>query len=399
MLNAPLVYALRALYGEVKVQNENMVGDWTRVVKSSQLPTGVVRKYVDFSLPPGGERGERYILRCPHCNDRKPRMHIGHLFGRYDAETKSSYPFGWKCYNDDCERDVGNSFLMLQELKPLMDYSDSESKVVDLDTAESAPTECNFAVNPISQPGRTVTLNSIQPGSAYYPAIEYLHSRGLDLQKLATDYDVQFIVQGYRYKIINNRIFIPFYRDRQLIGWQAREVPCWGQSDMKYFTSPNGLGGLLYGLGTAVKSPVSCVVEGVFDRFAVGDSSFALLTKSFRSTQLARLRQCSNISSTELFVILLDPLRSMADCLSGKPHHIEVATTVLSSIFADLSIRSRRVQVLPVSLPEGHDPASFGAKHGKASLADFLEQHLRKSGYAEFGKILAGSVLSSSAVR
>jgi hypothetical protein len=324
-------------------------------------------------------------------------MTVGYLFGKFDPETRTTYPFGWKCYNEDCERTVSNSFVMLNEMKPFMEYSGLAAKEVDFDTTENVSTTIDDSViTPLSQPGQMIDLQDIYPGSALYPAIEYLLSRGLDLHKLTADYMVQVIAKSYRYKLINRRIYIPFMRKGSLIGWQAREVPVWDQSGMKYFTSPNGLGGLLYGLGTAVQQRVACTVEGVFDRFAVGDSSFALLTKSFRSSQIARLTQMSNNSQTELFVILLDPLRSMSDCLSGKPHHIDVARDVLQTAFGRLT---RSTRVVALTIPDGHDPASFGAKYGKAGLADFLEQHLRKSGYAEFGQILAGNVLSSSALR
>mgnify|MGYP002132237009 FL=1 len=323
-------------------------------------------------------------------------MHMDYLFGLLDEETKSRYLFGWKCFNEDCEQSFDACRQLWQDLSPLIQWSNYEAADVEVETALSVSTELrDDLIAPQLWPGDTVPLTSLELD---HPAITYLTQRHYDPVVLQEKYGVQFCTRGRRYKVITDRILIPFYRGGNLIGWQAREVPGMHEpTEMKYFTSPNTLGGLVYGLGTAKNYPVCCLVEGFFDRAAVGDASMALLTKKISSTQLQRIKKVLLESGVQVVVVLLDPTKSPDAIRKDQEHHIELVKKQLEAALCEFRINP--IKVLDCYLPDDLDPADFVGTYGKSGFISYMQEFLRLNGYSNFGQVFAGGVLSGSAIR
>ena len=132
---------------------------------------------------------------------------------------------------------------------------------------------------------------------------------------------------------------------------------------------------------------VMVAVEGPFDRWSVGDASFAVLSKSFGAAKQARMRMAmlSPICKVELVVSLFDPKQPENERLKGKPHQlIEMATRM-----QELTCRPS----IPIALPHWLDG---GASDGMF-LADYLERQLINVGERRLAKVLSGSVRRSSA--
>ena len=381
MLNTPLFRALNKLYG-AEVTNEGESGTYER--KVTLKPNG--DQYVNYVVVPGGGYGEQYRMNCPFCSDDRRRYYVTYLFGIRDPESGRRNYGNTRCFNTECQTEFSNLRDLYDEVKlaGLDEYSASQPDVTF--SAESSTFDSLMGV--AARPGLCIPLLDIPVTDTGYAAVRYLRdTRGFDIEMLARHYGVEFLQTSYTYRSLSGRIFTPFYRDGVMVAWTARVVPGLCESDIPHWHSAGGLGGLLYGLGGAMRSRVAVVVEGPADRWAIGRPGVALLSKSLGSQKLGRLLAGLHNSSVEAVVILLDPDQPEKE--RHRPHQIKVATETLRSRWGGL--------VLPVYLPQGQnrDPGNSEA----AYLAHYLSLMLSSYGYPELGSVLAGDVLASSAAR
>jgi len=83
-------------------------------------------------------------------------------------------------------------------------------------------------------------------------------------------------------------IVLPVYMERKLRFWQVRRVMLSGKNVPKYDSPKVERSDVLYGYDDIATDHVT-IVEGIFDKLAIGDSCVALLGKTITEQQLARL--------------------------------------------------------------------------------------------------------------
>lgn len=386
MLNRRLFNSLKAMYGDVQAVDVGDRGDYERKVKTV-TKDGKTRTYVNYVCLPGGSYGERYRLNCIWCGDTKHRLYISYLFGLRDQQTRRINYGNVHCFNDtSCHEDYLAKRNLLEdiELFRLSRGMGGEAEYVRQTFAGGAEQR---EMLEIGYPGKLLKLSEIDQASPYYPAVDYVRvERGYDLQKLEDYYGCRYLSSSYSYGFYSGRLWTPFFRNQLLVAWTARAIPALCDSDITHCHSPGGLGGLLYGLGGAVKRKVLCVVEGVSDRWAVGSSSVAILSKTISGGRLDRLVKAINTSTdVGLVVVLLDPDQPKKEREAGKPHPVAIAVDSLTKYSAK--------PVLPVFLPSGSDPGGCSGSF----LASYLYKVLSDNGYQAFGEALAWDVLGSTA--
>jgi hypothetical protein len=384
-LNKALYQAMAKKFSAVEVVNRGDKGDYKRVVRQA---ANSQRQYVNYDVKPGGSFGERYRVDCPYCGDTRKRLYVTYLFGMEDEETGLANTGNIHCFNEACHEDYTNRRELLEdlELHGLRDYFVVQ-QTQKIEEADEASGEFTFR-GEVGRPGECVQLSEIVEGTPDYRIIEYLRDeRGFDVGKLQQWYGVEYLRRAFSYSLLSGRVWTPFYRAGAMIAWTARAVPGLCDSDIRHFHSPGGLGGLLYGLGSALDMPVLTLVEGPADRWAIGSSGVALLSKTLGGQKAARLATGLSGSKVELVLVLLDPEQPENEKAKGKPHQIEETVARVRKITTK--------PVLPVYLPSGLDPADAGGEF----LARYLSIALRKFEYAEHSEVLARSVLASTATR
>lgn len=378
MVNEPLFRALSRMY-DVQVVDEDQVGDYVR--KQEVGRNG--QPYVRYEVPPGGHRGERYRMNCPFCSDTRQRFYVGYLFGMMDPELQRRNYGNTVCFNENCQSDFNNLRNLWEdiELAGIGEYELASRNFSDDWGKDDRPLP---VMGEIGRPGICIPLRDILPGTADYRAVEYLRDeRGFDIDILGQYYGVEYLRQSYTYGSLSGRIWTPFYRNGVLIAWTARAVDGLCQSDIRHWHSEGGLGGLLYGLGGALRCRVMCMVEGPADKWAVGRPGVAILSKVFGQQKRQRMVEGLVGSSVELVVVLLDPAQNEKEL--HRPHQIEVATATLRRYWNGI--------VLPVYLPLDLDPGSSPREF----LPSYLQTVLTLYGYSELGAVLARDVSTSTA--
>lgn len=382
MLNPSLYRALKRLYPSVEVKHENQPADIIRETRRVKGSDGKVRTYINIRPKEYGRYGEKYVMDCPFCSDRRKRFSVSYLFGTRDSQTGQTITYGLHCFNEqNCHKNPENrkwllnriqlfgNMMNMSTLQSLSEHADDSEEPSDIQPQEAA------------LPGECIPLADLPSG---HPALEYLILRGISPQKAAEQAGVMYVRKGYYWRSMDHRILIPFYRNGMMIGWTARQIEDDG-SGRKYLNSSGFLTNFLYGLRGATSGDVAVIVEGPIDRWSVGKPAVSLLTKSLGYGKALKLKNALLASSTKLIVVLVDPYQSESDKAAGNPHQMDVLCETIKQM--ELPIPH-----LPVWLPKHLDP---GACHGRF-LAHYLKNYLRESGYGEFAESLARDVLSTS---
>lgn len=375
-LNPELLSVLRHLYGEVEVVSPGEWGDW-EVVEKPRADGRMARFY---QVRQNGRRGEQYALNCPFCSDRRRRMRVSHMFGRRDKQTGWAIRAGVHCFNEDCHK----TWVYVQELLEDVQTRIRQTAEVSLEGRDGDDVSLPAVVEQC-RPGVCITLEELAERMPRHPALEHLAGRGFDLEYLSEYYGVMVILKGHRWAMFNNRIYIPFWRGRHLVAWTARAVE--PEAERKYLNSSGNLGGLLYGLRSAIAQEVLVAVEGPMDRWGVGESSFAVLSKSFGHAKQFRLKEAmlSHERRCKLAISLFDPQQSEDERARGKEHQL--------SQMARLLRECTGLESIPIALPAWLDA---GGADGRF-LADYLERQLKYVGHKRLGAVLSRSVCRSSA--
>lgn len=386
LLNKPLYAALRVLYGDVEVVARGDKGNYVRQVNTT-VKDGASREYVNYNVQPGGSYGEQYRLDCPWCGDTRKRLYVSYLFGMRDPVTRFVNYGNIHCYNESCHTDYYNKKDLYDDIQ-LAGFSDFASSDEDIHGHDSQGGGELLDRGEVSRPGYMVPFSQIPPSSPAYRAVTYLRDdRGFDVDMLESYYGVQYLARAHRLKVLNGRIWTPMYRGGVLTAWTARAVPGLSDTEIPHFHSPGGLGGLVYGLGGALKCRVLCIVEGVSDKWAVGRPGVALLSKKLGHLKCQRLFADIYSSSVEAVVVLLDPDQPESELEKGQVHHIQETVDTVTKYWSGL--------VFPVYLPSGTDPGGCS----RDFISKYLFGVLKSYGYTELGQVLARDVYGSSAAR
>ena len=338
MLNPTLYKRLAALYGEVKIANENE-------------PIIIHRREENGrSRPWKVQGGEEYRVCCPDCGDTRHRLYVNHAYG---TDVVVGYPAHKLvvCHNEHCE----SNGRLLEDLKRgLYSYFNrAKRENVLLPSEDMAPRE----PLPFPKPEWTIPLTQLPQ---MHPASIYLAIRNFDREELEKRWGV---VYCDRYEVdkrewLGGRLFIPCGG----MGWQARAV---GDSKIKYYTCHGWKKTeSVYNLSEARKAMFCVVMEGVTKVWRLGPTApgVAIYGKRISEKQVEML---SRNFDRVLLVLDNDAYESTALKLSDGDH--------------TLALLSRRIpKTLRIKLPV-NDPGDMT----KDALWDQLMQQASANGYKE----------------
>lgn len=316
------------------------------------------------------QRGEYYRVSCPFCNDTRKRLHVSHAFmTELNTEPKRVGWFLANCFNDTaCLQD----YSKVLELGKMIDEGrDALGRVALRRGRDLSPQE-----REATHPGVIVSAATAGKDD---PAIQYLLSRNLDPGRLARAYGVGVVRTPFEYRIMANRIYVPIYFRKKLVGWQGRypgELRWKGpnkdtKAPPKYFTMP-GLPAsqILCNLDLAIRFKTAVLVEGWFDVFGgAGPQGIPLLGSSMSDEQIKLLRAAFPQGAV---VWSLDP-----DVLTKDPRKRESALATIAKLK-----RCFQNRFLQLNLPEGCDPGNMPRNE--------YWQFLRSSAVEQNVKILEG---------
>jgi hypothetical protein len=290
----PLLYhRLEHQFGDVKIAYE---GEAMRATVVRDALTRSPQLQVSSA-------GEYYQICCPYCFDTRHRLWINHLWGFYDARTRSHNLWLATCFNENClsvsgrARELWNQIFILGNLA---NYQGPDS----LHRGTTTAVPLTWA----DPPGKTVPLADCD---AEHAARAYLAGRGYDSDLLSRVFGVSICLEADdRYRPAANRIIIPIWFAQKFVGWQARYIGEPQDSRTpKYYTCPGmRKRQIIYNFDTARRYPFTVVTEGVTKVWRFGPEAVALLGKQASPTQIQLLQSTWGPSkqASGAVVILLD---------------------------------------------------------------------------------------------
>jgi len=319
-LNPALYDRLKELYDDVLINHEGEAFD---------RPA-----YID---PITGKRmlakvrgGEFYRINCPFCPDRKRRLYVSYMFGKMLSDGRKGN-FLIHCFNADCLDDPQNLYEFTQGLEM------GTKSLAALPVAKGRKAEPKV----ITMPGVCTPLHKLP---YHHPANAYLLSRHVDGHLLSKWHGVSYCVAvtNPRFRTALHRIIVPIRDATGLIGWQGRfvgDIDFKREGVIKYFTCPD----MTYSTGVlnlhiARRYHTGIMVEGWYDRFAIGPMAFPLMGHQFNDSQIGQIAVAFRHGSV---VYLLDPDEFDTD--KHKKLSLQLRTKLPG-------------QVAFVRLPEGVDP-------------------------------------------
>lgn len=329
VLNQPLYEALQRCFGDVVVAKPGcpLIGG-VYVSESGRLKFRAT------------DSGEYYRANCPFCEDSRQRLWVNHRYAVGLDEhhpAKSANPedkFLWSaiCYNENCLERPDNRKALYSKLFSAV------GREMHRPVATVPVSNIMAPLATVELPGTCVRVDELP---AYHPACAYLTSRAFDPQQLGEIYDVHVCEEApVDCPLVNGWIIMPIYMRGQRIGWQARVPYEANFSGMRipkyYFKSGVNKSMMLYGYDLALTMPFCIVVEGVTDVWRIGAGAVATFGKSMSFFQAELIYQ-----NWPKAVIAYD---------NDAKDYVLRAEALLSS----------KMEVVPVLLPEGEDPASMG---------------------------------------
>ena len=254
-LNPQLYQILESSFGSVKTEKQGRRNLWKPGFYRGKPRARLI------------ESGETYRCNCPHCSDTKYHLYINHECGRPD-------PCGMgKIWMAICYR-CGPKTDLLRDCLAWTKFS-NEPLVGREVVVEETPVE------QVVSPGTCIRIDQVND-----PRIEvgasYLSERGIDPVEAGKVFGVSFCIHGnpdVYYGGCEGRIIIPMFRDRVLVGWQARLAKNLPKHEadksfqtLRYWSMP-GAGWRsrnLFGFDQATPHDYCVVVEGPTDMLKQG---------------------------------------------------------------------------------------------------------------------------------
>lgn len=286
MLNRSLYNALKSRFGRVKILNENITHQETKVFHDGEVRVKI-------------KGGEYYTVCCPYCNDRRYRLEVSYLFGTVGPDGRV-LDYLYHCFNESCEK---HGFSLRDAMHVYM----GDLKEVSPDKSSAKKSEL------LVSPGACIDLRELPD---WHPSHIYLRSRGYDVKWMCERFGLVFCIKPYEWlpprtqAFVYHRIIFPIIYNSQVVGWQARYVDATGNGKPpskeipKYYTSPGFQKTLyLYNYDYA-SSPFyrgyGLVMEGVMDvarvphgvavfGHTISDHQFELLSRAFNNRALVIL--------------------------------------------------------------------------------------------------------------
>ena len=337
-LNPTLYGLLEHKFGDVKIANPGCAANIQKF--ADPLRPGKVIQQAQWW-------GEYYCVHCPFCNDMGHKLWINHLYGsEYNERTgRRSHTFLAHCYKNSCLAVAGRS----QQLEDMIFGPGRRYiKTMAIRSGETAP-----ALEVLEPPGEIVSLLDLPID---HPACEYLWSRGFDVGELAEVFSLGVCVQAKpRYRIMQDRIYIPAHFQRELVVWQGRlcHQPT-GKNEIKYYTQGKK-SRALYNYDVACLQPFAVVVEGCPSVWRLGRVGVALFGNTMSHWQE----------------------NTIATTWAGKPVFVVLdygADAELEKIATQLC--RHNVSLIPMIMPDARDPADYS----RAELRDMLHSAAKSVG-------------------
>lgn len=338
-LNRTLFRRMVGTFGNVLIKHKGEAQTYRR---SIDMKTGERIKVVDNA-------GEAYAVCCPECNDTRFRCNINHMYGTDDKNGRPRTHLVY-CFNAGCPlcteseasaaRDRIERLLLSKHFTDLRKAHIKVGKKVDLDKIRT------------DWPGQVTRLDKLPED---HKAVRYLRDdRHFDVGVLARYYNLHWCYKSDR-SMCEDRIIIPIYANKRMVGWQARYP---GDLDWKncyfpkYYTAPGTpRRNILYNLGNASKYKTGVIVEGVTDVYGIGPMSVGTLGAVMTSPQQDLfVRHFKG----ETGVLLYDP---DAD---GKKSTVELVESLRARLDGNFC---------QVKLPEGVDPGSLDRRFSRNYIA------------------------------
>lgn len=334
-LNSLLYRRMRTHFGEVRIVNE---GEEFLADEYCDPLNGNLRKQVL-------QAGEQYVVNCDICTDTRHRLYVSYLFGTND-EKGSKNLGGVKCFNEtDCYSEFENRKKLYETL--FLYFNQLRHKPKKQENTE--PKE----IGKVPSPGKLVPLEELPED---HHAIDYLLSRYFDPKVISRVYKVKYCERG-DFFLTSDRLIIPSFQDRKLVGWQARLIgdpdKAGPNSPPKYWTSPGmHRRQVLYNLDRAGKWKTIVVVEGPTDVWNFGAMAVGIWGGDLSSFHKKLLVG----SGAKSLVLLLDPEEMRKECKILK------TLRGLSGNFEE--------GVATVCLPDNEDPGSLDRKWMREFVAE-----------------------------
>jgi len=327
MLNNDLYFKLQTVFGKVRIAKDNSPAVFTVDDQGwGKLTQG----------------GEEYRICCPFCGDTRFRLYLSYLYCSSVSRDGKDVRFGnglaW-CFNET----------------KCMDSSENRQQLRDmLDMPEFAlfGTTGTTEIKTVVYPKLLIPLLDL---SKYHHAIEYLHSREIDIEYAASK-NIAYCPFDMEMPLASDRLFIPVYTmDGQFIGGQFRQLNKSGDDiTPKYWSLPHSrFNTTFYNIQSAVGKKLVVVTEGVFDALRVGDCGLATLTFGL-STAQEMLLGCF----WPEIVFVLD-----SDIPKNKEHEKQLSRCKNKLLHASDRLRERGKKVTVIDyLEPGKDPADYSSE-------------------------------------
>jgi hypothetical protein len=297
------------------------------------------------------QKGEYYAVCCPFCGDTRFRCNINHRYGTPDEFGRKQTHLAY-CFNGGCplsERDPA-AYKKLEQML-------CGSELIDLSKARLAQGSKPQKIVPMNWPGKVIRIDKLP---ADHEVNVYLQSRGFDHEVIGRFYNVHWCTESHQ-RICINRMIIPIYHEKKMVGWQARAAydTDWKASHFpKYYTAKNTpKSSVLYNLANASKYKVGVIVEGVTDVWKLGPQAVCTLGASMTTAQQNLfIRHFKDYGG----ILLYDPdIR-----VKSERQQAEIETKLNQALKSGFCA---------VQLPDNTDPGSLAREY----LREYIEKHAK----------------------
>lgn len=339
-LNPILYRLLTQKFDEVKIANQGCPAYFDRLID----PTNPRRKIIH-----GAVWGEYYCVRCPFCNDHRPRLWINHRYGSEVEYGRRQLTHLAVCYNSNCTNEPGRAEQLEQIIFGV-------GKNLRPRALPISPVTSMFEPQPVEPPGEIVSVSDLP---ANHPARLYLQERRFDPDWLAVKFNIGFVadVTDKKYAATLGRLYIPVMYRNELVGWQCRGID--SKATPKYLNAPNmRKSALLYNYDAAAKEPYVIVVEGVPAVWRLGAAAVCLFGKSLSMFQKNLIAK--TWPNKPVFLMLDN---------DAKPEMAQ----------AQSLLQQHALTVLPIELPDARDPADYSVE----AISDMLISRASSAGILE----------------
>jgi len=209
-------------------------------------------------------------VRCPFCDDLS-----NHLGIRKDSGVITC----WKC------GETGTIIKYLAE--ELHSYKNAITVI-----KKAVPKKLKLKVKEEKEHAISVKLPEYTLDRPLLSHINYLEKRGYNPKELTEKYNLKFVGNIPESKW-RNRIIVPIYYRRRLITFTSIDVLS-EKSNYMHLSDKKSVVGIkehLYGLEYAQGHDVVGIVEGLFDKFRIGDGSVTSFGTRVTEKQKKQLRQ------------------------------------------------------------------------------------------------------------